>query len=185
MATIVFINGAPNSSSRLNGLLQFAVSFLEKEKISHGIIDVHKLPSEDLLSANYASPVIKEANARLQEAAGVIVLTPVYKASYSDILKTYLDLIPQKGLENKIILPLVIGGSAAHLLAIEYALKPVLSVLGANQFISGVYVVDQQIERIGNHQFTISDEAEARLMTRMKELMVNLNNWKGAGINVS
>ena len=181
MATIVFINGAPNSSSRLNGLLDYAVSLLEKEKISYEVIDVHKLPAEDLLAANYASAEILEANARLREARGVIVLTPVYKASYSGILKTYLDLIPQKGLENKTILPVVIGGSLAHLLMIEYALKPVLSALGANQFTQGVYVVDQQIERLDGNRFILGEEAQERLVMRVKELTEYL---KGAKPNV-
>jgi len=178
VATIVFINGAPNSTSRLNGLLDNAVSLLEKAKISYEVIDVHKLPAEDLLAANYASPEILEANACLREARGVIVLTPVYKASYSGILKTYLDLIPQKGLENKMILPLVIGGSSAHLLMIEYALKPVLSALGANQFIQGVYVVDQQIERLDGNRFILGEETQERLVMRIKELTENLKGAK-------
>lgn len=178
MATIVFINGAPNSSSRLNGLMDYAISLLEKEKISYEVIDVHKLPAEDLLAANYASPEILKANARLREARGVIVLTPVYKASYSGILKTYLDLIPQKGLENKTILPIVIGGSSAHLLMIEYALKPVLSALGANQFTQGVYVVDQQIERLDGNRFILGEETQERLVMRIKELTENLKGAK-------
>ena len=105
-------------------------------------------------------------------------MTPVYKASYSGILKTYLDLIPQKGLENKTILPIVIGGSSAHLLMIEYALKPVLSALGANQFTQGVYVVDQQIERLDGNRFILGEEAQERLVMRIKELTENLKGAK-------
>jgi FMN reductase len=48
-------------------------------------------------------------------------------------LKTYLDLLPQKALVGKRIVPIAIGGSLGHLLAIENALKPVLSVLGATE----------------------------------------------------
>ena len=185
MATIVFINGAPNASSRLNGLLQYAAAILEKEKISYEVIDIHELPSADLLSANYESPYIQEVNNTLQKAKGVIVLTPVYKASYSGVLKTYLDLIPQKGLENKIILPLVIGGSAAHLLTIDYALKPVLSALGANHFSPGVYVIDQQIERLDGKRFILNEEVEERLVNSMRELTEELSNMKGVKPGVS
>ncbi|WP_176471990.1 NAD(P)H-dependent oxidoreductase, partial [Shouchella clausii] len=65
-------------------------------------------------------------------------------------LKTYLDLLPQKSFENKILLPIVIGGSFGHLLAIEYALNPLLSALGANHIVNGVYTIDKQVERIHN-----------------------------------
>lgn len=57
------------------------------------------------------------------------------------------DLPPKRALEHKVVLPLLIGGSIAHLLAVEYALKPVLSVLGARIQLAGVYAVDQWIVR--------------------------------------
>jgi FMN reductase len=57
-----------------------------------------------------------------------------------------LDLLPQKSLAGKVILPIATGGTLGHLLAINYALKPVLSELGASQILAGVYVLDTQIQ---------------------------------------
>ena len=57
----------------------------------------------------------------------VIVATPIYKAAYSGLLKVFLDLLPAEALRGKTVLPLASGGSVAHLLALDYALKPVLS----------------------------------------------------------
>ncbi|MDQ0896682.1 NAD(P)H-dependent oxidoreductase [Paenibacillus sp. V4I7] len=62
------------------------------------------------------------------------------EASYTGVLKAFLDLLPQKGLECKVVLPLAVGGTISHLLAIDYALKPVLSALGARNILQGVYV---------------------------------------------
>ena len=62
-------------------------------------------------------------------ARGLVIATPVYKAAYSGLLKTFLDLLPQFGLREKVILPLVTGGTPAHVLAIDYALRPVLNSL--------------------------------------------------------
>ena len=42
-----------------------------------------------------------------------------------------LALAPSHGLRRKIVLPLATGGSIAHLLAVDHALKPVSSALGA------------------------------------------------------
>jgi len=41
----------------------------------------------------------------------------------------------------------MIGGTIAHLLAIEFALKPVLSALGARRFAGEVYALETQVSR--------------------------------------
>ena len=56
-----------------------------------------------------------------------------------------LDLIPEGGLAGKPVLPLVGGGSAGHLLAVDYALKPVLSALKASEIHQGVFAVSSDI----------------------------------------
>ncbi|MNI70021.1 FMN reductase (NADPH) [compost metagenome] len=60
-------------------------------------------------------------------------------------------------------LPLVIGGSIAHLLAIDYALKPVLTALGGRHILGGVYAVDQGIERLDGDKYVLSAEITTRL----------------------
>ncbi len=71
--------------------------------------------------------------------------TPVYKASFAGALKTLLDLLPERALEKKVVLPLATGGSVAHLLAVDYALKPVLNALKAQEILHGVYADDSQV----------------------------------------
>jgi FMN reductase len=93
-----------------------------------------------------------------------------YKASYTGILKTYLDLHPQKALVGKRIVPIAIGGSLGHLLAIEYALKPVLSVLGATEILNTVYFLDRQIERLEADGYRIDEEAAQRLTVELLKL---------------
>ncbi|KKK38158.1 FMN reductase [Mesobacillus campisalis] len=176
MTQVAIIVGAPNDQSRLNGILDYAVEVLNEENIPSETIKVHLLPSRNLLTARFDSEEIKTANSIIEKSEGVLVLTPVYKASYSGILKTYLDLLPQNGLENKLVLPLVLGGSFGHLLTIEYALTPVLSALGANHFIKGVYTIDNQIERTGKHHYSIKEEAQQRLKKALDEFINSLNN---------
>jgi FMN reductase len=53
----------------------------------------------------------------------------VYKAAYSGLLKTLLDLLPQCALAGKVVLPVVTCGSPAHVLAIDYALRPLYQVV--------------------------------------------------------
>ncbi|WP_204272820.1 NAD(P)H-dependent oxidoreductase, partial [Escherichia coli] len=76
-------------------------------------------------------PAIAAAVLAVEQADLVVVSTPIYKAAYSGLLKVFLDLLPPDALRGKLVLPLATGGSPAHVLALDYALKPVLSALGA------------------------------------------------------
>ncbi|GIP16135.1 FMN reductase (NADPH) [Paenibacillus montaniterrae] len=172
MSRIVIINGANAASSRVNAVQQY----IEKTIDEVASIEVFKLPAEDLLTANFNSEHIQAVNRIVEKAEAVVVLTPVYKAAYSGILKTYLDLLPQKGLEHKTILPIAVGGSLAHLLSLEYALKPVLSVLGATTILQPVYLIDKQIERLENGSFSIAEEAIERIDKELNRLAPVVSN---------
>ena len=75
----------------------------------------------------------------------MVVATPIYKASFSGALKTLLDLLPERALDGKVVLPLATGGTVAHLLAVDYALKPVLNALKAQEILHGVFADDSQV----------------------------------------
>ncbi|MCP1144477.1 NADPH-dependent FMN reductase [Lysinibacillus endophyticus] len=158
MTKTVIINGANARTSRVNAIQQYIVENVKEVST----IEVFDLPANDLISANFASEAIKATNTLVEQADVVVLLTPVYKGAYSGILKTYLDLIPQKGFENKQIIPIAVGGTAHHLLAIDYALKPVISALGATSISQGVFIVDKQIER-SEQGFTIEEGIKERI----------------------
>jgi FMN reductase len=163
MVKVVIISGSPAPSSRLTGVLQQAARTLHNGEVELSWVNVRELPPEDLFYTKFDSPAITAANAKVEEAAGVIIATPVYKASYTGVLKAYLDLLPQKALVGKVILPVAIGGTIAHLLSIDYALKPVLSALGASHLLQGVYALDTQVKRDEQGGFELDEELAERL----------------------
>lgn len=142
---IVGIYGSPSLRSRSNWLLQLAQTRLEGVSEHSESIAVRLLDPTALLAADAQAASVREAVARLADADVVIVATPIYKAAYSGLLKLFLDLLPQEALRGKTVLPLATGGSLAHLLALDYALKPVLSALGARDILDGVFATDQQL----------------------------------------
>lgn len=172
---VAVILGSPTKSSRLNGVVAKSILDLEQKGIEVDLIPVYNLPAEDLLFANFNSPAVKEANKLVEEADALIIATPVYKGAYSGILKAYLDLLPQKALEDKIILPLAMGGTTAHLLMLEYALKPVLSVLGVTHMEHGVFVKDSTV--IWNERGTVDIEqaTHERLTIALSQLCKRLS----------
>ena len=101
------------------------------------------------MQAQFADLAIQDAVRKVSRAHVVLVATPIYKAAYSGLLKAFLDLLPQDALRGKTVLPLATGGSIAHLLALDYALKPVLSALGARDILDPVFATDAQI---GKHE---------------------------------
>lgn len=171
MTKVTVINGTPTPGSRLTAIIALAEELLAKEGVEVNHVNVGELPPEDLIHTKFESEAIVKANALVAEADAVIIASPVYKASYTGVLKTFLDLVPQKGLTGKIILPLFIGGSLAHLLSIDYALKPVLSALGARHILGGVYTVDSQVARTEQGGFDIAEELQARLQDNIQELV--------------
>lgn len=107
---------------------------------------VRDLPAEALLHADAKHPRIAAVVRTIEEADALVVASPVYKAAYSGLLKTLLDLLPQFAFAGKTVLPVVTGGSPAHVLALDYALRPVLTSLGADHIVQGWFVLDRHIE---------------------------------------
>jgi FMN reductase len=147
MASIVTISGSPSPTSRSNLLARHVGAALQGEGFELTSVDVRDLPAEDLLHARPTAPALSAALGLVERAHGVVICTPIYKAAYSGILKTFLDLLPQFGLTGKVVLPLATGGSIAHVLAIDYALRPVLSSLNPLQVVTGLFVLDKHLER--------------------------------------
>ena len=97
-------------------------------------IHIRDLSPQALLLADFGHPTVVACGIdQVADASVLVVATPVYKAAYSGVLKVFLDLLPQTALKGKVVLPLATGGSPHHMLALDYALRPVLQSLGAKQ----------------------------------------------------
>jgi FMN reductase len=163
MATILSVSGSPAATSRTARLLRHLDARLRAQ--GHEVIplDVRTLPADALLGADFKHPAIVEATDLFARADGVVVGTPVYKAAYSGLLKALLDLLPQYALEGKTVLPLATGGTTAHVLAIDYALRPVLNSMGAGHVVQGWFTLDKDI--------TIGDDGSLTVATGSAEAL--------------
>ena len=159
---ILIINGANAKSSRLTALVNYVHSTLASQGMQVKTLDVISIPAEDLILTKFGSPTIIEARQLVEEADILFVATPVYKGSYSGILKTFLDLLPECSLKEKVCVPIAMGGTMAHLLMLEYTLKPVLSILGSTAIEHGVFALDKQVTITANG-VDINEELKARI----------------------
>lgn len=117
---------------------------------------------------------LKFAQDQVRQADAVVIATPVYKAAYSGILKTFLDLLPQDGLAGKLVLPLATGGSQSHMLALDYALRPVLTALAAPHVLPGIFATDAQVNWTPEHGLAIDAGIAQRVMQGVEQLSASL-----------
>lgn len=76
---------------------------------------------------------------QLRAADAIITVTPIFKASYSGLFKLFWDLVEPDDIRGKPLLMAATGGSHRHMLALDYALRPLFSYLGADTCATGVY----------------------------------------------
>jgi FMN reductase len=172
--SVVIITGSPVHPSRTEGLAQLVGRRLSSEGMRVRMLHVRDLPAEALLHAKFADPKIKEANEWVAEADGVIVVSPVYKAAYTGAFKAFIDLLPQFGLRDKVVLPLLVGGTLAHVLAIDYAIRPMLQSLDPLVIVSGLFLLDRTIE-IAEEGVRLAPDLAARLDQIVQAFIDGLN----------
>jgi FMN reductase len=84
-------------------------------------------------------------------AADVLVVgSPVYKATYTGLLKAFCDHIAQGQLAGILALPTMMGGAHQHALAVDHQLRPLLVELGATCATPGLYMLEAQLEDLAN-----------------------------------
>lgn len=90
-------------------------------------------------SPGYSSPELTEAIAKVTEADAVVVVTPIYKASYSGLFKMFFDVIDTKALVDKPVLMAATAGTPRHSLALEHAVRPLFAFLRARTIPTAVF----------------------------------------------
>jgi FMN reductase len=77
------------------------------------------------------------------EADGLVVVTPVFSASYSGLFKSFFDVLDKDALAGKPVLIAATGGTARHSLVLEHALRPLFAYLRAVVVPTGVYAASE------------------------------------------
>lgn len=84
-----------------------------------------------LLAPWRLSPPAAEATENARQAGILVLATPIYKASFTGLLKLFLDTLPAGSLSRTVVVPLTVAGGPAHRHLADLQLRPVLAELGA------------------------------------------------------
>jgi FMN reductase len=137
--TVTVVVGNPKPASRtLDAATLVATALAGREPDT--VIDVVDL-GPGLLG--WGDPAVKEAVAAASASELLVVASPTYKATYTGLLKLFLDqFATAEGLAGVVAVPVMLGAGPAHALAPELLLKPVLVEVGATCPTPGLYLSD-------------------------------------------
>lgn len=94
----------------------------------------------------HPSAKVDEDRDAMADVDVLVVASPTYKATYTGLLKAFLDRYAANGLAGVVAVPVMVGGSQQHALATEVHLRPLLVELGAVVPARGLFVLDSQLD---------------------------------------
>lgn len=143
-ASVVALVGNPRPGSRtLGAALSLAGAVAERTGAPAPVaVDLATLAPE-LLGPR--TPEVEAALAAVAAADVLVVATPVHKASFTGLLKAFLDLYGPDGLAGQVAVPLVVSAAPQHALVGEVHLRPVLVELGATVPTRSLTLVDADL----------------------------------------
>ncbi|MFG2267820.1 CE1759 family FMN reductase [Streptomyces sp. NPDC048720] len=135
--------GVPSSTRLLADRLAAAVD--RRRPVDVQVVEVRDLAVE--IAHNFTNGFAGKALAAAQEAVagadGLIVVTPVFSASYSGLFKSFFDVLDKDVLTGKPVLIAATGGTGRHSLVLEHALRPLFAYLRAVVAPTGVYAASE------------------------------------------
>ncbi|GGF31066.1 NADPH-dependent FMN reductase [Subtercola lobariae] len=142
--TVVAGNPKPESRTLAAGALLAEVI---AGRPADSVVDVITLGAPLL---GWGDATVKAAVASVAESDLVVFASPTFKATYTGVLKLFLDQFAgATGLAGVVAIPLMLGAGPAHALAPELLLKPVLVELGAICPTQGLYLTDSSYDQPG------------------------------------
>lgn len=136
------------TDATVEALGEAEVDVVELRPLAHALAD-HLL-------TGFAAGDLAEAIETVRHADGLIVVSPVFSASYSGLFKTFFDVLDTGLLDGKPVLVAATAGTARHSLVLEHALRPLFAYLHAVVVPTGVFAatddfgdagLDRRIER--------------------------------------
>ena len=141
--------GNPRRESRTHGLARTLAAAIARELPGGAVAETDLAPLGPRV-LDPADPAAAAAVARVLEADVLVVASPTYKASYSGLLKSFLDRFGSGALAGRSAVPVLLGGLPGHQLAVDLHLTPLLAELGAAVPARGLFVLESEVAEFGS-----------------------------------
>lgn len=148
MPQLVVIVGNPRPGSRTRRLAEEVARQVgaltgEEPAGEPAVIDLADHAGELL---DWSSPSIGALVEQAAAADALVVASPTFKGTYTGLLKAFLDRFASGQLAARPAIAVMTGGNAGHALAVEHALRPLLTEIGASTPAAGLYVTEPELE---------------------------------------
>jgi FMN reductase len=124
MTELVALNGSPSSTSKTHALAAAAIELAG----AGTLINVGDLGADALLMRG-EDPNLTDALSLIALSRRLVLVTPVYRATYSGMLKLVLDLLPTDALSGTGVVLCATGASPAHFLSLDTGLRAAVASL--------------------------------------------------------
>lgn len=141
----------PSSTRLLADRLAAATVAAAHEPVEVDVIELRPLahPLADHLLTGFATGELADALETVRRADALIVVTPVFAASYSGLFKSFFDVLESGTLEGVPVLIAATAGTARHSLVLDHALRPLFSYLHAVVVPTGVFAASEDFGDVG------------------------------------
>jgi FMN reductase len=139
---VVVVVGNPRTGSRTGAAAALVCERLT-DSAPASVIELAELGPALL---GFGDPDVGRARDEVLGCDLLIVASPTYKATYTGLLKLFLEQFAAGELAGTPTIPLMLGASPAHSLAGEHTLKPVLAEIGASCPTPALYLLDSAWE---------------------------------------
>lgn len=146
-ASVLAIVGNPKPASRTRTVAE-AVAARVAATLPGATTDTIEVAELGPHLLGWGDPVAAAAVQRLEAADVLVVASPVYKATYTGLLKLLFDQVAAGQLAGTVAVPVLVGAGPAHALAVEAHLRPLLVEVGAACPTAGLYVLDSTLDQL-------------------------------------
>lgn len=146
--SVVVLSGNPRKGSRTTGLAEAAARTLRGALDGLPLAEPRTVDLAEFgprLLAPEPDSELAEAYSAVRGAALLLVATPVYKASYTGLLKVFADGLPGAALRGVVAVPVVVSAAPKHALVADVHLRPLLVELGASVLTPALTVVEAEL----------------------------------------
>lgn len=143
---VAVVIGNPKPASRTRKIAELLVDkLLEPGTYQSQVIDLADHTDEIFA---WPSETMGALNALVADSDLAIFASPTYKATYTGLLKAFLDRYPANGLAGVTAIPVHTGADFTHAMGPTFTLSPLLVELGATVPGRGFYLSLSQLERV-------------------------------------
>jgi FMN reductase len=147
-ATVLAVVGNPRPESRTHGLARTLAAEIAST-LSATLGDEVDLAGFGSRVLDYEDHGVAAAASRTVAADILVLASPTYKATYSGLLKAFLDRVGTGALAGAAAVPILLGGAPNHRLAVEVHFTPLLIELGAVVPAGGLFVLEAELDAFG------------------------------------